>query len=131
MLKNILSIAAAAAFSMFAATAIAGAGETSEMNLGPVGPYEPILASVGKSRLLAYYEPDHGKCAVNAVMSAASQDGNAKATRVRVALHPGELFHFDGVRNERIVFTCAPGAKAMTVLNRGEILTKSASTALY
>ena len=51
--------------------------------------------------------------------------------RVRVALHPGELFHLDGVKNERIVMTCGPDAKLLTVLNRGEILTKSVSKVLY
>lgn len=131
MLKNILPVAAAAALSVFAATDMARAGESSETNLGPVGPYEPILASVGESRLLAYFVPEHGNCAVNAVMSAATPKGDGESTRVRVALHPGELFHFDGVRNERVVFTCAPGAKAMTVLNRGEIRTKSASNTLF
>lgn len=131
MFKNILPVAAACALSLFAATGLAGAGEVKQTNLGPVGPYEPILADVGKSRLVAYYEPVDGKCSVSAIMSANSADGSAEATRVRVALHPGELFNLDSVTNERVVFTCAPDAKAMAVLNKGEILTRSASTALY
>ena len=131
MFKSILPLAAAAVVSLFAATGIAAADETQAVNLGPVGPHKPILATVGESRLLAFYEPDHGKCAVSAVMSTASADGGVEATRVRVALHPGELFHLDGVKNERVVFTCAPDAKAMTVLNKGEVLTQKASAALY
>lgn len=128
MFKNILPLAAAATLSLFAATGLAGAGESSHTNLGPVGPYEPILATVGKSRLVAYYEPDNGRCAVSAVMS---DDGGVKPTRVRVVLHPGELFHLDSVADESIVFTCAPDAKGMAVLNKGEILTRSASNVLY
>ncbi len=130
MFKNILLIAAGA-LSLFAATVFAVAGEPRVTNLGPVGPYEPILTNVGESRLLAYYEPDKGKCAVNAVMSRAEPDGNVDAKRVRVALHPGELFYFDAENNERVVFTCAPDAKAMTVLNKGEVLTRQASNVLY
>lgn len=131
MLKNILPIAAAGALSLVAATGFADADDKRATNLGPVGPYQPILADVGDSRLLAYYEPDGGNCAVSAVMSTAAADGTIDAKRVRVALHPGELFHFDGVKNERVVFTCAPDAKAMTVLNKGEVLTRQASNAVY
>jgi len=131
MFKNILSIAAAGALSLLTATSFANAGEATKMNLGPVGPHKPILATVGGSRLVAFYVPDQGKCAVSAVMSTAKADGSIDAKRVRVALHPGELFHLDGFNNERVVFTCAPDAKAMTVLNKGEVLTRQASNVLY
>lgn len=131
MLKNILPIAAAGALSLFAATGFASADDSRVTNLGPVGPYQPILANVGDSRLLAYYEPQGGNCAVSAVMSTAAADGAVDAKRVRVSLHPGELFHLDGVRNERVVFACAPDAKAMTILNKGEVLTRQARNVVY
>ena len=35
-------------------------------NLGPVGPHEPILTEVGSERVMAFYEPDNGRCAVHA-----------------------------------------------------------------
>jgi len=123
-----LSIAAAGALALLTAVPLASAGDTTLANLGPVGPDEPILAKVGTSRLVAYYRPDNGKCAVSAVMFTTSPDGGGhESTRVRVALHPGELFHLDSVKDERVVLTCGPDAKALTVLNRGEILTRSAS----
>ncbi|ODR98037.1 hypothetical protein AUC68_11070 [Methyloceanibacter methanicus] len=128
MFKNILPLAAAVMLSLFAVTGLAGAGESNHTNLGPVGPYEPILTTVGKSRLVAYYEPDDGRCAVSVVMS---DDGGVKPMRVRVVLHPGELFHLDSVADERVVITCAPNARGMAVLNKGEILTRSASNVLY
>ncbi|MDJ0512921.1 MAG: hypothetical protein QNJ62_05720 [Methyloceanibacter sp.] len=131
MLKNTLALAAASALSLFVATEIAAAGDTRAVNLGPVGPHEPILANVGKSRLLAFYQKDQGKCAVSAVLSTATADGGVDAKRVRVALRPGELFHLDAASRERVVFTCAPDAQAMTVLNKGEVLTRQASKALY
>ena len=37
-------------------------------NLGPVGPHEPILTDVGSERVIAFYEPDNGRCAVHAVV---------------------------------------------------------------
>ena len=35
-------------------------------NLGPVGPNEPILASFGGQRVIAFFVPERGACAVNA-----------------------------------------------------------------
>jgi hypothetical protein len=37
-------------------------------NLGPVGPREPILVTVGNQRVIAFYVPERGQCAVNTVM---------------------------------------------------------------
>ena len=128
-----LTMLSAAACSLLSVLAVAGtalAGEPVEANLGPVGPHEPILATVGNSRFVAYYRPDGGKCAVNAVMfTTAANGGGYKSTRVRVALRPGELFHIDGARGGTAVLTCGPDAKALTVLNRGEVL--STRQALY
>lgn len=129
---QILSIAAASALSVLAATVMASAADNTGGNLGPVGPNEPILARVGTTGLIAYYEPDNGKCAVSAIVFDPTSNGEGEAsTRVRVALHPGELFYLDGVKNTRVVLTCGPDAKSLTVLNRGEILRKSASKSLY
>ena len=72
MLKNILPIAAAGALSLFAATGFASADDSHATNLGPVGPYQPILAN--------------------------------------------------GVVID---------AKAMTILNKGEVLTRQASNVVY
>jgi len=94
-------------------------------NLGPVGPDAPILATIGDHLLIAYFEPDNGKCAVSVVVSDTSKAARAP-TRVRVALYPGELFHVDSVMDESVVLTCGPNAAMLTVLNRGELLTKAA-----
>ena len=31
-------------------------------NLGPVGPHEPILTTLGSKRVIAFYEPGGGNC---------------------------------------------------------------------
>lgn len=132
MLRTILSIAAASALTALAATNIATAGEPNRANLGPVGPNEPILATFGTARVVAYYEPNGGNCAVSAVVFDTSPNGGGEAsTRVRVALHPGEIFHLDSVADQRVMLTCGPDAKMLTVLNRGELRTKSAQNAVY
>ena len=123
---NILSIATASVLTVFAFTHMVSAGQA-RANLGPVGPNEPILATIGDNRMIAYYERNDGKCSVSAVMFDASPKGGGHGSmRVRVALHPGELFNFDGVEGQRVVLTCGPNARLLTVLNRGEVLTRSA-----
>lgn len=132
MLRNILSIAAASALTALAAVNMANADEANRANLGPVGPNEPILATFGTARMVAYYEPDGGTCSVSAVVFDTSPNGGGEAsTRVRVALHPGEIFHLDSVADQRVMLTCGPDAKMLTVLNRGEFRTKSARNAVY
>lgn len=133
MLNNkTLSMAAGSVLAVLAATSMASAGEAAKANLGPVGPNEPILTTVGESRLVAYYQPDDGKCSVSAVMFTKSPNGGGyKSARVRVALDPGQIFRFDGAKGDRAVLTCGPDAKVLTVLNPGEIRMRSASKALY
>jgi len=132
MLRNVLSIAAATALTALAAINMASAGESQRANLGPVGPNEPILATFGDKRMVAYYEPSGGTCAVSAVVFDASPNGGGeKSTRVRVVLHPGELFNLDLVKDERVMLTCGPNASMLTVLNRGELLTKSVRNVVY
>ncbi len=130
MLLRTLQLPAIALASALAAVVPAGStafAAEHDANLGPVGPHEPILANFGDKRVIAYYEPSDGKCVVSAVVFDKSEAGGGHASsRVRVALHPGELFHVEGVADQSVVLTCGPNAGLLTVLNRGEVLTKSA-----
>ena len=124
---NTLSIAAASVLTVLAFTHMASAADQAQANLGPVGPNQPILATVGDNRMIAYYERDGGKCQVSTVLFDASPKGGGHSSmRVRVALHPGELFNLDAADGQRVVLTCGPNAAKLIVLNRGEILTRSA-----
>jgi hypothetical protein len=122
-----LPIAAATALSALAFTPVASAEDT-QSNFGPVGPNEPIIATIGDKRLIAYYEPDGDTCNVSAVVFDASSAGRREApARVRVALHPGDLFFLDGADERRAILTCAPKAGMLTVLNSHELLTQAAN----
>src|SRR5262249_48496596 len=58
--------------------------------LGPVGPYAPIMSSVGNKRVVAFFVPGDGRCNVQAVFWNAD-DGDAKsAAGVRVSLNPAQ-----------------------------------------
>lgn len=132
MLRNILPIAAASALTAFAATETASAEDRHSANLGPVGPHEPILATFGDKRMVATYEPNGDSCSVSAVVFDTSPNGGGEAsTRVRVDLHPGEIFNLDAVADRRVMLTCGPDASMLTVLNRGELATQEARNVVY
>jgi hypothetical protein len=123
-----LPIAAASALSAFAFGGLPAAAEPAQYNLGPVGPNEPILATVGGKRLIAYYQPDGDNCEVSAVVFDVSPSGGGQASsRIRVSLHPGDLLFVDDITDRSVVLTCAPKAGMLTVLNRHELLTEAAS----
>lgn len=130
--SRILSMAAASVLTALAVADMASADERHRANLGPVGPNEPILATFGDKRMVAYYEPDGDTCSVSAVLFDTSPNGGGEAsTRVRVELHPGEIFNLDAVADRRVMLTCGPNASMLTVLNRGELLTQEARNVVY
>ena len=122
------TLTAAGALAALLSGGVPASAEDNKSNLGPVGPREPILATFGDKRVVAYYERDGDMCDVSAVVfdTSAAGGGNA-STRVRVSLHPGELFHVDAVGDDEVMLTCGPNAAMLTVLNRGEVLMRSAS----
>jgi hypothetical protein len=127
---NLLPLAAASVLTALALVPMASAADN-RANLGPVGPYEPILATFGDKRVIAYYERDGDECDISAIVFDASAAGGGHAsTRIRTALRPGEIFNLDAVADERVMLTCGPNAAMLTVLNRGEVLTMSARKAI-
>jgi hypothetical protein len=121
--SNLSALAAAGAFLALSAVSAPAMSDDNTVNLGPVGPREPIVVKMGDKRLVAYYEPNGGNCFVSAVVFDASPSGGSYAsTRMRVALHPGELFRLDGVEDRRVVLLCSFNADKLSVLNRSEVM---------
>ncbi len=99
----------------------AGAYELAQ-NLGPVGPHEPILTTVGNKRVIAFYEPDNGRCAVHAVVfdKTDAYTGMTTAARVRVSLNPREMVHIDSADNESVKslnLQCGKKAEMLTMID--------------
>src|SRR5262245_15823244 len=105
MLSRIQLLKFAAAGVVVACTlgSAAGADETVQ-HLGPVGPDEASLTEVGSERVIAFYEPDNGRCAVDAVVfdKTDAYTGKTTAARVRISLNPREIVHIDSVDNESV-----------------------------
>jgi hypothetical protein len=96
-------------------------------NLGPVGPHEPILTEVGSERVIAFYEPDNGRCAVHAVVfdKTDAYTSTTTAARVRVSLNPREMVHIDSADNESVKslnLQCGENAEALTIINTDSLV---------
>ena len=96
-------------------------------NLGPVGPHDPILTEVGSERVIAFYEPDNGRCAVHAVVfdKTDAYTGMTTAARVRVSLNPREMVHIDSADNESVKslnLQCGKNAEKLTIIDTDSLV---------
>ena len=96
-------------------------------NLGPVGPHEPILTEVGSERVMAFYEPDNGRCAVHAVVfdKTDAYTGMTTAARVRVSLNPREMVHIDSADNKSVKslsLQCGENAEKLTIIDTDSLV---------
>src|SRR5215831_21124938 len=89
------SIGCAALFMATVTPAIADGYAT---NYGPVGPNEPIIAAWGGQRVIAFFVPERGSCAVHTfIWKDEGVDAPYSTSRVRVSLRPGQMARFDEV----------------------------------
>jgi len=123
------ALGGAAALLALATLAAPASAADDAVNLGPVGPREPILVKMGDKRMIASYVPNGGNCFVSAVVfDATPAGGGFSSTRINVALHPGELFNVDGAEDRPVVLLCGFKGDMLTVLNRTEVLTYAPNT---
>ena len=126
--RSLLSALAAGALLTLMAAHVPAHADDTTTNLGPVGPRVPILVKMGDKRMIAYFEPNGGNCFVSAVVfDAAPSGGGFASTKIRVALHPGELFHVDGAEDRQVVLLCGFKGDMLTVLNRSEVMAHAAN----
>lgn len=115
---------------VFTAASVPARAEDLLAHLGPVGPHEPILAAVGSKRIIAFYVPNSGHCAVNAVVwenTGADADMASSSVRVRMRLEPGQMVHIDSVRNgplnlESLNVKCGDNAASLAVTDTSELV---------
>ena len=119
-----LGITAAGAFVTLTAVDLPARADELVQHLGPVGPHEPILTTFGNKRVIAFYEPDNGRCAVNAVVyeKTDADTGMTTAARVRVSLNPRQMVHLDSTDNKWINLQCGDGAEMLGLVDNGELV---------
>jgi hypothetical protein len=116
-------LAAATAFAVLAAAIAPGRADQPLTNLGPVGPSEPILVTIGTQRVIAFYTPDRGACAVSAVMwKDTGSDTAYGSARVRISLKPGQMFQLDGAERQSMSLVCGADAASLAVAAPPELI---------
>jgi hypothetical protein len=133
-LRHLQALALPAAGAFLALTVTAGptpAADVDDMvvNLGPVPAFEPILTKVGDERVIAFYLPDNGRCAVHAVVwfDAYSSAVPAKfwgnenePQRFRIELRNGQIAHIDSRDNETLNLKCGANASNLAIVDSDE-----------
>jgi len=83
---------------LFIATVTPALADEYATNYGPVGPNEPIIAAWGGQRVIAFFVPERGSCAVHTfIWKDEGADAPYSTSRVRVSLRPGQMARFDEV----------------------------------
>ena len=119
--RNFLKFAAAGAFVALSASTPAGADEMTQ-NLGPVGPNEAVLATIGSMRVIAFFEPTSGRCALNAVAwDNLGADPGKSAKRIRVSIEAGQVVHIDSAEQESVTLQCGSNAATLAIIDTASL----------
>ena len=96
-------------------------------NLGPVGPHEPILATVGGKRVIAFYEPRSGQCGMHVVVWNSADSSGESAARVRVSLDPRQMVHIDRADNKSIDLKCGDDVETLSLIETSTLVTATST----
>ena len=113
--------AALAAGIIFGAASLPAYADKPLTNLGPVGPGEPILVTVGDQRVIAFYAPERGECAVSAIVWKETNP-DTPATRVRLSLKPGQTLQLDSPQRKAMGLVCGADATSLALVAPAELL---------
>ena len=94
--------------------------------LGPVGPNEAILTSVGNKRFIAFYEPDGVNCGLNVVMWNSVDDSGDSPARVRVSLNADQRVSIDSSDHKSVSLECGDSAGTLKIVE-SKLLTAGAA----
>ena len=124
--SRFMGFAAAGALALSLASLPAHSDELAQ-NLGPVGPNEPILTTVGSKRVIAFYVPGNGHCGINVVVWDRSDATGNSAARVRVSLSPRQMVHIDSAENKSINLQCGESAETLALVDTGKMIAAGAA----
>jgi hypothetical protein len=115
--RNLLKFAAAGAFVVLTAAVTPASADETVQRLGPVGPHEPILTTVGNKRIIAFFVPGEGQCHVQAVIWNADDVEAKSAAGVRVSLNPGQTTSLDSSATESVTLRCGDHADRLAAID--------------
>jgi len=117
-----LKFAAAGALVALSTSSTPASAVDMVQNLGPVGPNQAVLATKGSLHVIAFFEANTGRCALNAVVwDNLGADPGESAKRVRVSIRPGEIVHIDSAKQESVNLQCGSDAATLAIIDTESI----------
>jgi len=124
---QLLQFAAVGTLVVLCALATPTRADELAQNLGPVGPREPILTWVGSKRIIAFYQPDTGNCAVHVVVWNPT-DVNAESTAsFKATLTPRQMAHIDTADNKSLNLQCGDKAETLAIVGTSDFIAAGAA----
>jgi hypothetical protein len=115
--RNFLKFAAASAFLVLTLSGTPARADEMAQNLGPVGPHEPMITTVGGKRVIAFYVPGNGGCNVQAVIWNGDDTDANTVVGIRVSLTPGQTTAIDSVENKSRTLKCGDDAETLAMVD--------------
>jgi hypothetical protein len=118
-LRPLFNLVAVGAFVAMAVANMPLRSEELAANLRPVGPHEPILASIGEKRIVASFAREFGHCALNASVWDSIEAETDSAVRIGVSLSPGQVVHIESLKhgNESLGLQCGDDANTLPLVS--------------
>ena len=114
---QLLSFAAAGALVALTAASAPARSEERPVRLGPVGPNEPIITTVGNKNIIAFYVPGDGHCNIWVMMTDRTDASGGSAAQVRVTLNPRQSVLVDAADNHTLSLKCGENAATLSVID--------------
>jgi hypothetical protein len=113
---QLLRFAAAGAIVTLTAASVSARSDDRPVRLGPVGPLEPIMTTVGDKNVIAFYRPGDGHCNIYVVLNDRTDASEHSGTQVRVSLSPRQVVHLDTTDNDTLNLQCGNDAETLAVI---------------
>jgi hypothetical protein len=96
-------------------------------SLGPVGPNEPILTTVGSKRVIAFFEASGDNCGMHIVIWDRADVGAVSTARFRVTLNPRQMIHVDSPDNKSLNLQCGEHAANLSIVDTSKFVSAGAA----
>ena len=116
-IRNFLKLATAGALVAIITVNTPASAHEFLQNLGPVGPHDPMVTTVGSKRVVAFYVRGLGTCNVQAMIWDLGDVYGNTATGVRVSLGPGETAAIANSLNKALAIKCGDNAGTLTAID--------------
>jgi hypothetical protein len=117
-LSKMAGYAAVGTLAILGGLSLSARAEERVQHLGPVGPHEPIMTTVGSSKgVIAFYVPDGSHCGLYAIMYSLSDESGASATQVRIRMSARQVVNIDSPDNNSLSLQCGDYAETLKIVD--------------